>query len=134
MIYFSKKPSASDLVAGEKDWVKIILYVTLIFNLIAITCYWFGHILYVIFTGKFYGAFDFLYLMFHSISESVLTTMLIFIAFGWTITFIEDAEFDLYIPLRKISMLDSEYAWHYKSYLDPTWKNKRWILRQVSHV
>ena len=33
----------------------------------------------------------------------MITCLLIFVAFGWTITFIKDAEFDLYIPL--ISML-----------------------------
>lgn len=40
-----------------------------------------------------------MYLLFHSISESVLTSLIIFIAYGWTITFTKDAEFDLYIPL-----------------------------------
>jgi|694.fasta_scaffold120811_6 hypothetical protein len=42
-----------------------------------------------------------MYLLFHSVSESLLTSILLFIAYGWTITFTKDAEFDIYIPLGK---------------------------------
>ena len=83
------------------DWGSILVFVSLILNLIAIIFYWIGHIVYISFAGRFYGAFDFMYLLLHSISESLVTGLLIFVAYGWTITFLKTVDFDLYIPLGK---------------------------------
>lgn len=62
----------------------------LVLNLIAIIFYWIGHVIYTLISGKFHGFFDFCYLLFHSLSESVLTALIIFVAFGWTVTFIDN--------------------------------------------
>jgi hypothetical protein len=41
-----------------------------------------------------------MYLLFHSIGDSVIVSILLFVAFGWTVTFINGKDFDLYVPLR----------------------------------
>lgn len=66
MAYFSKGPKHEE-IAGEKDWAKFILFITLIFNLIALLLNYFGFLLYLN-TGSHHGFFDFMYLLFHSIS------------------------------------------------------------------
>lgn len=88
MIYFSRTPKHG--VAEEKDWAKFILLITLIFNFVALVFNYMGFLVYLG-TGEYYGFFDFMYLLFHSISEAVLTSLIIFIAYGWTITFTKDA-------------------------------------------
>ena len=75
----------------------------MLFNLIALLLNYTGYLVYVYVSGKQYGFFDFTYLLFHSLSEVIITCLLVFVAYGWTITFKNDAEFDLYVPL--ISML-----------------------------
>lgn len=88
---------------GERDWAKILLTIAMLFNLIALGLYYIGHLIYAYSSGVQYGFFDFTYLLFHSLSEVILLCLIVFVAYGWTITFKNDAEFDLYIPL--ISML-----------------------------
>ena len=87
----------------ERDWAKILLFVAMGLNLLALLLNYIGYLVYVYGGGYQYGFFDFTYLLFHSLSEVILTCLLIFVAYGWTIAFKNDAEFDLYVPL--ISML-----------------------------
>jgi hypothetical protein len=41
-----------------------------------------------------------MYLFFHSVADSVVVSIFIFVSFGWTITFTNGKDFDLYVPLR----------------------------------
>ena len=43
-----------------------------------------------------------MYLLFHSISDSVILVLLILLAFGWTVTFKSTNDFDLYVPLTSM--------------------------------
>ena len=100
MIWFSRNLRSS--LEGELDYCKLLLTVGLWLNLLALLFKFFGHFIYIYVTGKEHGLFDFVYLLMHSLSESLITALLIFIAFGWTITFTTGKDFDLYIPLRNI--------------------------------
>ena len=62
--------------------------------------------------------------MFHSLSESLLISLIIFVAFGWTITFLADNEFDLYVPLSINFFIFSGYARFDEFDSDPSWKDK----------
>lgn len=103
MVWVAWPGKKSLFVENERDWAKIVLIVALLFNLVAEVLFYMGHLLYAYVSGRQYGFFDFTYLLFHSLSEVMITCLLIFVAYGWTITFVTEAEFDLYIPL--ISML-----------------------------
>lgn len=89
MVHQSKNSKGEDGAAEERDWAKFLLHITLIINLFAILFYYIGFLVYLG-GGRYYGVFDFVYLLFHSISESVLSSLLLFVAYGWTITFIKN--------------------------------------------
>lgn len=73
-----------------------------------------GYLIYY-FAGLEYDFFDFMYLLFHSIGDSVIVTILLFVAFGWTITFINGKDFDLYVPLCNL-FIYIYYSMHDGSY------------------
>lgn len=100
MIHLSRSSKEEKEIGNEKNWAKWILHITLIISFAALAFYYLGFMVYV-YGGSFYGVFDFIYLFFHSISDSILMGLLIFIAFGWTIIFTSNLEFDLYIPISK---------------------------------
>ena len=58
-----------------------------------------GHIIYAYLTGRVHEVFDVLYLLLHSISDYIVIFLLIFLSFGWTVTFINGADMDLYVPM-----------------------------------
>jgi len=67
MLYFSKGPKHGEDAGEERDWAKLLLFITLVFNMVALVFYYIGFLLYTS-GGYYYGFFDFMYLLFHSIS------------------------------------------------------------------
>ena len=99
MIYSSrKKKEELEIIENRTDWAKLLMHIALFANFIALVFFYVGFLLYI-YMGRFYGFFDFMYLLLHSFSEALVTGILIFIAFGWTVTFLKSTDFDLYIPL-----------------------------------
>lgn len=47
MAYFSKGPKHGEQIGEEKDWAKFILFITLIFNLIALFFNYLGFLIYL---------------------------------------------------------------------------------------
>ena len=43
-----------------------------------------------------------IYLIVYSVSDSLIICLLIFLGFGWTITFSSTRDFDLYVPLAAL--------------------------------
>lgn len=113
MVHKSKNSKGEDGTGEERDWAKFLLHITLIINLFAILFYYIGFLVYLG-GGRYYGIFDFFYLLFHSISESVLSSLLLFVAYGWTITYIRNEDFDIYIPLGTHLLTFSEHDGLYK--------------------
>lgn len=109
---------------NEIDYAKILLFSGLFINFLALTFKYIGYLLYVWVSGKQYGFFDFMYLLLHAFSESAITALLIFVAFGWTITFLKGKDFDLYIPLRTTYFNFSRNVRSYKCDFDDAWKNQ----------
>lgn len=60
-----------------------------------------GYLIYVYGNGRDYSFFEFIYLLLHSFADSILSTLLVFLAYGWTVTFNSSRDFDLYVPLSK---------------------------------
>ena len=86
------------LDAKETDYVKYIVYTAIWINLISLVFKYVGYLIYY-YAGADYAFFDFMYLFFHSVGDSVIVSIFIFVSFGWTITFISGKDFDLYVPL-----------------------------------
>ena len=59
----------------------------------------FGYLIYA-YTGSDYGFFHAIYLLMHSISESLVIGLIIMIGFGWTINYSTIKDSDLYVPIR----------------------------------
>lgn len=60
----------------------------------------FGFLIYT-YSGSDYGFFHVIYLLMHSVSESLVIGLVVLMGFGWTINFTVIKEADLYIPIRK---------------------------------
>jgi hypothetical protein len=58
-----------------------------------------GYVIYSWGTGSDYQFFDFMYLLLHSSSDSVIIVLLMLLGYGWTVTFRNARDFDLYVPL-----------------------------------
>ena len=119
MLHKSRQKKGEIAIGGEEelDWAKLLLHLALWLNFLALFFYYFGFAIYAYGSGSQYGFFDFMYLLFHSFSEALVTGLLIFIAFGWTITFLKTADYDLYVPL---SNSYREYSWNARtSQCDP---------------
>lgn len=50
-------------------------------------------------SGVEHGVFDVFYLLLHAVSDSVLIVLFMLLSFGWTVTFRNARDFDLYVPL-----------------------------------
>ena len=59
----------------------------------------FGFLIYT-YTGSDYSFFHIIYLLMHSISESLVVGLIVLIGFGWTINFTIIKDADLYVPIR----------------------------------
>ena len=135
MIKFVHKSfSKSKLDVRETDYVKYMISSCLSPNLISLVFKYIGYIIYIYF-GNDYSFFDFVYLFFHALADSIIISILIFVSYGWTITFIKDVDFDLYVPLGNIVLLLlSLYDGTDYGHFDFIEQNNRWSAWQVSHV
>lgn len=61
----------------------------------------FGFLIYT-FTGSDYGFFHIIYLLMHSVSESLVIGLIVLIGCGWTINFTVIQDSDIYIPIRNL--------------------------------
>lgn len=77
-------------------------------NLVSLVCKYIGHLIYC-YGGVQYAFFDFTYLFFHALGDSVIVSIFIFVAYGWTVTFINGNDFDIYVPLGNTYSLCSLY-------------------------
>jgi hypothetical protein len=60
-----------------------------------------GFLIYV-YTGADYMVFHLIYLLMHSMSESLVIGLIVLIGFGWTINFKWGKDMDIYGPISKI--------------------------------
>jgi hypothetical protein len=81
------------------NWVKWLLKGSLWVSLAAVAFKFAGYALYAWVTGTDHQFFDFMYLLFHASSDSILIVLLMLLGFGWTVTFKNAQDFDLYVPL-----------------------------------
>lgn len=58
-----------------------------------------GFVVYAYDSGVEHGVFDVFYLLLHAVSDSVLIVLFMLLSFGWTVTFRNARDFDLYVPL-----------------------------------
>lgn len=105
MLYLSRrKKDELEIIEGNTDWAKILFHIALWLNFIALLLLYVGFLVYSS-HGQENAVYDLGYLFFHSISEGIICGMLIFIAFGWTITYEKNNNFDMYIPLSNVSVI-----------------------------
>ena len=81
------------------NWIKITLKISLLFGFGSIFFKYIGYLVYAHGSGYEHGVFDVFYLLLHSISDSVIMVLLMLLAYGWTVTFKNTRDFDLYVPL-----------------------------------
>jgi len=68
----------------------------------------FGFILYS-YSGHDFGFFHFIYLLMHSMSESIVIGLIILIGFGWTINFMTIEHAGIYLPIGNFL---HNFSWH----------------------
>ena len=81
------------------NWAKLLLKISLWFGFSSVLVKYIGHVIYAYFSGRVYEVFDVFYLMLHSVSDYLVIYLLVFMAFGWTVTFIKGYDMDLFVPL-----------------------------------
>ncbi len=119
---------------GETDYVKYLVSSCLWMNLISLVFKYIGYLIYIYF-GKDYSFFDFVYLFFHAVADSIVISILIFVSYGWTITFLKDTDFDLYVPLGiYISYHFSMHDGLDHCHINAIKQDHGWRAWQVSHV
>ena len=96
--YIDSKSQINSFENQDTDYIKILIVTCIWFNLVSLFFKYIGYLIYY-FAGLEYNFFDFMYLLFHSVGDSIIVSILIFVAFGWTITFNNGKDFDLYVPL-----------------------------------
>ncbi len=99
------------------DYVKYLVCSCLWMNLISLVFKYIGYLIYY-YAGIDYSFFDFVYLFFHSVGDSVIVSIFIFVSYGWTITFSKGTDFDLYIPLGKFFRYSSLHDGTYYCYIN----------------
>lgn len=65
----------------------------------AIVFKYLGYLVYAYGRGVEYGVFDVFYLLLHATSDSILLVLILLLSYGWTVTFKNARDFDLYVPL-----------------------------------
>ena len=81
------------------NWIKLLLKVSLSVGVVSIVFKYIGFVVYAYDSGVNYNVFDVFYLLLHAISDSILMVLLMLLSFGWTVTFRNARDFDLYVPL-----------------------------------
>lgn len=100
MLKIIKIDNSTQIDSKDTDWVKVLVSICLWFNFSSLILKYCGYLIYI-YSGNDYAFFDFMYLLFHSISESIIISIFVFVSYGWTITFLNGKDFDLYVPLSK---------------------------------
>jgi hypothetical protein len=95
LIIFLKKDKEEE---GE-NWIKWLLKISMWIAAVSIFAKYIGYAIYAYVSGSDYQFFDFMYLLLHSTSDSIIIVLLILLSFGWTVTFKNAQDFDLYVPL-----------------------------------
>ena len=88
-----------DHEAEGDNWPKYLLKISLWLGFSSILTKYIGHAIYAYFNGRVYEVFDVFYLILHSVSDYIVIYLLIFLAFGWTVTFLKGYDMELYVPL-----------------------------------
>lgn len=73
--------------------------ISLWFSISSIVFKYIGFLIYAYINGTEYQFFDFMFMLLHSISDSAIIVILLLLAYGWTVTFKNSMDFDLYVPL-----------------------------------
>ena len=83
---------------GE-NWLRWLLKGSLWCGLAGLGFKWWGYAIYAYGSGSEYAVFDYFYLIMSASADSVVIVLLLLLGFGWTVTFNNHREFDLYVPL-----------------------------------
>ena len=81
------------------NWIKWTLKISLWVYVSSIAVKYLGFVVYAYISGSEYQIFDFFFMLLHSFSDSALLVILLLLAYGWTVTFNNSMDFDLYVPL-----------------------------------
>lgn len=95
ILYFLHKEKEEE---GD-NWIKITLKVSLWMSVASVFSKYIGYLVYAYGSGVEHGVFDIFYLLFHAGSDSIIMVLLMLLAYGWTVTFKNAPDFDLYVPL-----------------------------------
>ncbi len=99
LVYFYNKKMNGQQLKEEKH--KMMMFAGIATQISSLTWKTFGYLIYI-YTGSDYGFFHIIYLLMHSVSESLVIGLIVLIGFGWTINFKTITDADLYIPIRNI--------------------------------
>lgn len=77
---------AKAFATEDTDYVKFLVITCIWINLVSLIFKYIGYLIYY-YVGIEYGFFDFMYLFFHSVVDSVIVSLFLFVSYGWTITF-----------------------------------------------
>lgn len=88
-----------DVEDDGDNWLKWTLKISLWIGVGSIIFKYLGFVIYAYVSGSEYHFFDFMFLFLHSIADSALIIILLLLAFGWTVTFKNSMDFDIYVPL-----------------------------------
>lgn len=109
LVYFYNDKMKSQQMKNEKH--KLMMFAGIATQISSLVWKTFGFFIYVN-TGSDYGFFHLIYLLMHSISESLVIGLIVLIGFGWTINFSTIKDADLYVPVRKILLIIQLDALH----------------------
>lgn len=98
ILYFLHKEKEEE---GD-NWIKLTLKISLWVGLSSIVFKYLGYLIYAHGSGVEHGVFDVFYLFLHATSDSILMVLLMLLSFGWTVTFKNARDFDLYVPLASM--------------------------------
>lgn len=97
LVYFYNNKLKGNDLKSEKH--KMIMFAGIATQISSLVWKSFGYIIYV-YTGSDYSIFHFIYLLMHSMSESLVIGLIVMIGFGWTINYTTIKDADLYVPIR----------------------------------
>ena len=86
-LIFSDKYFLRGEFQHDPDYAKMILFAGIATNISSLIWKSFGYLLYMYF-GKSYLFFHIVYLFMHSVSETMVISLLILIGFGWSINYL----------------------------------------------
>ena len=69
------------------NWPLVVFKIIVWSHLVALSFFYFGHLIYVLGRGKDIGFFSFVFLIVSSFSESMMLLLITFCAYGWMTTY-----------------------------------------------